>query len=160
MNYIFSNTSPNLTQIKIGYFIVVTKSCPTNQLYAAGENLCYSLSNSLYYQSSPTTILPCPYSCYQCVGPLTTQCKSCVPGWNRVKSGTRCVCLAGFYDQGTPMCLNCTKAIPGCYTCNSATNCLTCLPECRAINFNPIYCDCPNHVNITYNYSCPLTFYY
>jgi proprotein convertase subtilisin/kexin type 5 len=103
---------------------------------------------------------PCPYSCYQCIGPLTTQCRSCVQGWNRVLSAGRCVCISGFYDPGAPTCKNCTEAIAGCKTCSSATNCLTCLSGCTAIGFSPIYCDCPNHVQQNYSYNCQAGFYF
>lgn len=147
-------------QANIGYILFLTASCPANQLYVSTENLCYSLSSAFYYQATPATMQPCPYSCYQCVGPLTTQCRSCVQGWNRVLSGGRCVCISGFYDPGAPQCKNCTLAIDGCKTCSSATNCLTCLSGCTAIGFSPIYCDCPANVQQNYSFNCPSSYYF
>jgi hypothetical protein len=121
--------------------------------------MCYSLSAAFYYPSSPTVLQKCPVSCYQCIGPLSTSCKSCVPGYNRYYVGGRCLCLGGFYDTGSAICLNCTLAIAGCYTCSSAVNCLTCMAGCTAIHFNPIYCDCPGHLqNISTN--CPVNYYF
>lgn len=105
-------------------------------------------------------MLPCPYSCYQCVGPLTTQCKSCMQGYNRILSSGRCLCVSGFYDPGGPICKNCTEAISGCKTCSSATNCLTCLSGCTAIGFSPLYCDCPTFIQPNSSYNCPKTFYF
>jgi hypothetical protein len=105
--YIFNNTTPRM-QANIGYILFITSSCPSNQLYVSTENLCYSLSSAFYYQATPATMQPCPYSCYQCIGPLTTNCKSCVQGWNRILSSGRCVCISGFYDPGAPQCKNCT----------------------------------------------------
>ena len=75
--YIFNNTNPRVT-LTIGYLLFQTKSCPTNQLYEHTQNLCYSRSAAFYYQLTPTTMAPCPYSCYACVGPLTTQCRVCM----------------------------------------------------------------------------------
>ncbi len=103
---------------------------------------------------------PCPYSCYACVGPLSTQCRSCMEGSHRFLFFGRCLCNQGFYDNGSPTCLNCSLAIQGCYTCNSAVNCLTCQQGCTAISFNPIYCDCPTHIQANYSYNCPSTYYY
>lgn len=156
---IFRNSKPPI-QANIGYLLLQTKTCPSNQGYVIQKDLCYGLSAAFYYQLTPETMAPCPYSCYQCVGPLSTNCQSCVEGWNRYLSGGRCLCLPGFYDPGGPICLNCTEAIEGCYTCSSATNCLTCLSGCTAIGFSPIYCDCPNHVQSNYSFNCPENFFY
>lgn len=159
LTYIFNNSNPRV-QVNIGYILFQTKSCPANQGYVMLQSLCFGWSAAFYYQLTPETMAPCPYSCYACVGPLSTQCKSCVEGWNRYLSSGRCLCITGFYDPGGPICLNCTEAIQGCRTCSSATNCLTCQTGCNAIGFSPIYCDCPGHVQPDYPYSCPKTFYY
>lgn len=158
MSYMFNNSFPRVS-VHISYTLFLTKSCPTNSMYVTAENLCYSLGSPFYYQPTPVTLQACPYSCYQCVGPLSTQCKSCAEGWNRYLNGGRCRCKIGFYDPGGPVCLNCTEAISGCYTCSSATNCLTCLANCTAIGFSPIYCDCPLHV-VNSSTNCNLTYYY
>jgi hypothetical protein len=133
MPYIFINVVPRM-QANIGYTLFLTKSCSVNQSYVSDEDLCYGLSAAFYYQTSPGSLQRCPASCYQCVGPLATSCKSCVEGYNRYLSGGRCLCISGFYDPGAAICLNCTLAIPNCKTCSSATLCITCYSGCTLLS--------------------------
>lgn len=77
LTYIFRNSDPGI-QANIGYLLLLTKACPSNQGYVIAEDLCYAWSAAFYYQLTPSTMAPCPYTCYQCVGPLSTNCQSCV----------------------------------------------------------------------------------
>jgi hypothetical protein len=108
--YIFNNSSPGV-EVEIGYVLFQTKMCPTDLLYVSREDMCYALSTAFYYQATPDTLEACPGTCYTCTGPLSTQCSSCVDGWNRQLSAGQCKCLSGFYDPGSPVCRNCTEAI-------------------------------------------------
>ena len=66
----------------------------------------------------------CTYSCLTCSGSLTTNCVLCPA--TRVLTGTSCVCLAGYYDDGIDA--TCQACDATCLTCNSgmADACTSC----------------------------------
>ncbi|KAL4470078.1 hypothetical protein ABPG72_008737 [Tetrahymena utriculariae] len=80
-------------------------------------------------------------TCFQPVKPGSQMfCLSCNPSQNRYLQVSQCLCLPGYYDDGTNTCQTCD---PKCKTCSSSTNCTSCSDfQNRQLNTSTNNCDC------------------
>ncbi|CAD8151785.1 unnamed protein product [Paramecium octaurelia] len=98
------------------------------------NNQCLCV-NGQYYSDSQQICAQCVDPCQYCLSGKDsngvdyngTQCSSCQAIYNRIISGTICVCKSGYFDAGFLACQPCASYCISCLT--SETDCDVCKPN-------------------------------
>ena len=105
------------------------------------SNLCSDTCPFRFYPSFQSfSCQPCPYDCLTCN--YKGECLNCSLDDFRVlfTNLSRCLAMAGYYDNKTTISVKCPK---GCYLCQSEQFCINCLPG-YYLNLNFLCAvDCP-----------------
>lgn len=118
-------------------------SCnPTHNRTIDSNGGCICNARTVDVAASSPICQSCHYSCVTCSGTTKTTCKSCDTGSFRWLSSGSCLCLDGYYDDGTnEICKECHYS---CEKCINASNCTACNPAMYRTTTNPTtgFCSC------------------
>ncbi|KAM3127352.1 hypothetical protein pb186bvf_020552 [Paramecium bursaria] len=87
---------------------------------------------------SQVDLFNCHYSCQTCFGSMEDQCLTCQNNNSRWLSNNLCLCMQGYYENNSSLCLKCDYS---CNTCEfQSTICLNCdtLQNRKLVNTNCI----------------------
>lgn len=136
----------------------VILATPTGKICQCAANFTWNMSKGICeatatctgatFLSSANFCSPCDKSCATCKGPSDNECLTCASP--RTVSGTKCVCAAGKFFDGT----NCADCHITCGECTGPTlyDCTTCKANMQFTSqvftdFTLKKCDCvPNYV--------------
>lgn len=103
-----------------------------------------------FYNSAPTVCSACAVNCSTCIG-TSTYCTSCDATLSLVLSGNICVCMSGYFNNGTG-CQACNQTLTNCLQCTSSNICQSCSAG------SPIngLCGCPvgQYLNVNVCLAC------
>jgi hypothetical protein len=150
--------------------VLLFKECKSPTIYyMISEDLCYDICPPRYYGNTTDLLCySCPqYDCYSCGNTASTNnnCLTCNNTLDfRVLSGTRCIPIDGYYDDGfqnstaqlcdLTLCKTCSLTQTNCTSCNDGfyllgNTCNQCVSNCTNCTSltNCLSCE-PNFVNL------------
>lgn len=110
------------------YTCALCSSVLTNCYKCNNNNVCTQCKTNYYLKTAAgkTQCTLCTAECETCEGTYTN-CTSCNSYYNRVLSGSSCVCLNGYVSVTNSVpCLSCSGLNEGCLNCANQTYCTSC----------------------------------
>lgn len=122
-NTTYITTSSEFAKLGLIYWTLRYRNCPaSHQYFQLSKELCHDVCPiGTYTIESSKLCKDCFYTCQQCSS--YPSCSGCSSSSNRYLNGTRCLPIAGFYENGTAFAPPCST---GCIDCTSGSNCFAC----------------------------------